>query len=166
MTSPYPGTPRWLPGRPRRGRAGVTLALVAVLSLTSCGQQTPRSTGGGNEGQPSTGRDAGTADQPVDGGVDDAASRVVRLAAGSAAPRLVCPTGERSLMVADIVAGAKGAPTPEKAVGLAGLKEGEQLVVSARGAEAWVVRADGTARERIGLLDQRGWLVSERESCA
>ena len=151
--APVTGTPARL-----RPSAGLGLLLAAAFSVAACGQQTPDSVAAGTSAE--TGASG-------EGANDSAqASRVVRLTGAAERPRMVCPSGERAMMIADFVAGAKGDPTPEEAIGLSVLKEGEQLVISGSGAQAWVVRADGTARERIGLLRQRGWLVSERESCA
>ena len=138
--------------------AGLGLLVAAALSLAACGQQAPDPAAAGTSaGAEASGGGAGDSAQ---------ASRVVRLTGAAERPRMVCPSGERAMMIADFVAGAKGDPTPEEAIGLSVLEEGEQLVISGSGAQAWIVRADGTARERIGLLRQRGWLVSERESCA
>ena len=146
-------------GTAARWRPGVLPGLLlAVLSVAACGQQTPEPTAAGTSGDTEASGEAAN-----DSGT---AARVVRLSDGAERPRMVCPSGERAMMIADFVPGAKGAPTPEEAVGLSELDKGEQLVISASGARAWVLRADGTARERLGLLEQRGWLLSERESCA
>ena len=91
---------------------------------------------------------------------------MVRLAAGAEKPRLTCPTAERSLMIADYAVGARGAATPEDAVGMASLEEGEHMAVSASGRRVWLVRADGTARQEIHLTHLRGWILHMRESCA
>jgi hypothetical protein len=137
-------------------RAGSAVALAAVLTLTACGQQTAASVA-------TTARKAGET-AAVDRPTSDA--RVVRLGAGDAKPRLRCPTGERSVMIADFAVGAKGARTPERAAGLSSLKAGEQMVVSASGTRVWILRTDGTARQTMHLTKLRGWLLHMRESCA
>jgi len=127
--------------------------LAVVLGLTSCGQQTSRSVAGDVSG--SVRGDTATQDP-----------QVVRLAQRDERPRLTCTTDERSLMIADFAVGARGAATPEEAVGLTSLKPGERMVVSPTGSRVWILRADGTAREAIHLTRLRGWLLHMRESCA
>ena len=153
-----------------RTRRLVTVsALVAVLGVTGCGQQTPSSVSASADdaraaaaGSPSTsGSGSDDAGTPEEG-----APAVVRLAPGDPKPRLDCGRGARSTMVLDFAQGAKGAPTPEEAVGSRSVEDGEQLVVSRSGATAWVVGADGTARSEVDLLRQGGgWLVHQRTSC-
>ena len=144
------------------------LLLVAVLGATGCGAQTAESlsAGGAEVSGADTGPEQGArgeADSEATGTSDDA--RVVRLQAGAAKPDLVCPTDERSMMIADFAHGAKGAATPEEAVGDGLVEAGEQLVVSASGATAWVLRPDGTARMEVGLIRHDGWLLHQRTSC-
>ncbi len=140
------------------------LLLVVVLGATGCGAQTTESLAGG-------GADASGADTASDQEAGDEAAagtsdtRVVRMQAGAAKPDLVCPTDERSLMIADFAHGAKGAATPEEAVGDGLVEAGEQLLVSASGARAWVLRPDGTARMEVGLIHHDGWLLHQRTSC-
>jgi hypothetical protein len=131
----------------------VGVVLAAVLGLTACGQQAPTSVAADIGGS-----------RPRETGAGEA--QVVRLAPGDDTPRLTCPTGERSLMIADFAFGARGAPTPEDAVGPTSLGAGEQLVVSSSGSRVWILRPDGTAREAIHLTHRRGWILHMRESCA
>src|SRR5215218_6235852 len=129
--------PATAPGARRHSAvAGASIALAGVLALTACGQQTPSLVAAhpASSGTTKAGGDA------------PKSPRVVWLAAGEDKPRLRCPTGARSLMIADIVLGAEGAASPEEAVGLTSLEHGEHLVVSPQGTRAWIVRADGTAR--------------------
>ena len=123
-----------------------------MLAVTGCGQQAPLATSAGTSAGDAG---AGAAEEP----------RFARLAGGEPGPELTCPTDERVGMVADFIQGSKGAATPEKAVGLSSLKEGEHMVVGARGGTVWIVRADGTAREEIDLIRSKGWLLHMRESC-
>ena len=152
-----------------RTRRSALAALTALVLTSTPALASPALAAAPQDG-PAARTAAGTSAgaEASGGGAGDSAqaSRVVRLTGAAERPRMVCPSGERAMMIADFVAGAKGDPTPEEAIGLSVLEEGEQLVISGSGAQAWIVRADGTARERIGLLRQRGWLVSERESCA
>src|SRR5215213_6625701 len=102
--------------------AGVLLATVA--GLTGCGQQAPSSVAA---------HAAGGGGTTKTGGDMTKSARVVRLAAGEDKPRLRCPTGARSLMIADFAMGAKGAANPEEAVELSSLAHGEHMVVSPPG---------------------------------
>jgi hypothetical protein len=136
--------------------AGVGVFLAAVLGLTACGQQTPSSVAAHVAGGGTT----------KTGGDMTKSDLVVRLAVGEDKPRLRCPTDARSLMIADFAMGAKGAASPEEAVGLWSLEHGEHMVVSPPGTRAWIVRGDGTAREEIHLLRMRGWVLHMRKSCA
>ena len=131
--------------------AGVLPAVVLVL--TACGQQASTSLAA----------DAGRSRPVTTAGEEP---QVVRLAPGDAKPSLTCPTGQRSLMIADFAVGPKGAPTPEEAAGRSSLEEGEQMVVSSSGSQVWILRADGTAREAIHLTHLRGWFLHMREACA
>ena len=142
--------------RRRHALASVGVALAAVLGVTGCGQQAPATSVVASTGGTTTG------DDEV---VPDPQPRVVRLAAGDERPRLSCPTEERSLMIADFAVGARGAATPQEAVGLSSLEAGERMVVSASGTRVWILRADGTAREDVHLTHLRGWLLHMREAC-
>jgi hypothetical protein len=140
------------------------LAVLAVLGVTACGQQSADvgSASGAHvaaAAQAAASRDASPATS------DHAEVRAVRLSAGQAKPRLVCPTRERSMMIADFAEGGHGAATPEEAVGDGLVQAGEHLVISARGRTAWVLRADGTARMEIGLLHEGRWFLHQRTSC-
>jgi hypothetical protein len=68
-------------------------------------------------------------------------------------------------MIADFAMGAKGAATPQEAVGLSSLEDGERMVVSSQGSRVWILRPDGTAREAIHLTHVRGWVLHMREAC-
>lgn len=138
--------------RRRSASSGCGVLLAAVLGLTACGAQAPRSVATDVTGP--------------EGVVHEQDSNVVRLAPGAQKPRLWCPGDERSLMIADFAVGARGAPTPEAAVGRAGLEGGEHMVISPSGSRVWLVRADGTAREEVHLTHLRGWFLHMRESCA
>jgi hypothetical protein len=145
----------------QRRRVPVTIGIVlaAGLAVTGCGQQT--SVGAA--------ADTPTASTSTDGDTvtkSPEQSRVVRLDAGDERPRLVCPSDERSMMIADFAVGARGAATPQKAVGLSSLEAGERMVVSPPGTRVWIVRPDGTAREENHLTHLRGWLLHMRETCA
>ncbi len=149
-----PATPG--PARRRHALAASGVALAAVLGVTGCGQQAPATSVVASTGGSTTGDDEVVRDPP----------RVVRLGAGDERPRLSCPTDERSLIVADFAVGARGAATPQEAVGLSSLESGERMVVSASGTRVWILRADGTAREDVHLMHLRGWLLHLREACA
>jgi hypothetical protein len=163
---------------------GSALALAAVLALVGCGDQTAGSVApstdvgaaaSGTGSDSDVGGASGTSDSSRGGGSagpgeNDAdapieKSVVVRLAPGDVKPELVCPTDDRSMMIADFAQGAEGAARPEDAVGSGLVQSGEQLVLSASGATAWVLRLDGTARMEIGLLHDGGWLLHQRTSC-
>ncbi len=148
--------------RRRWSLVGVGLLLAAVTGVTGCGQQTPDSATAGTSV-------AGAADAAEGvGGAGDApeAPRVARLTTGEAGPELTCATDERAGMIADFAPNAKGADTPEKALAREDLEDGESLLLNARGSKAWILRGDGTARAEIGLREVRGWVVSDRMSCA
>ena len=134
-----------------------TLAVVTVLGAAGCGEQRTGSTAAGSA-------DVAAADQRATPDAD-AEAPVVRLARGDDLPELVCPTDERSVMIADFAHGAAGAATPEEAVGPGLARTGERLAISARGTKAWVLRSDGTARMEINLLHDAGWLLHQRTSC-
>ena len=136
----------------RRAASCAGVLLAAVLGLTACGQQPPR-TAAADVGNPAA--DEAQADDRGD----------VRLGVGEAKPRLWCPRDERSLMIADFAVGARGAPTPQAAVGRSSLEAGEHMVVSSSGVRVWLVRADGTAREEVHLTHLRGWFLHMRTSC-
>jgi hypothetical protein len=147
------------PAGRRRVLAGFGLALAAVLGTTACGEQQPSSAAA-----QAAGGTAGTAD---DAGTTSTESLpVVRLDKGADKPRLRCSSDERSVMIADFAMGAKGEATPQDAVGLSSLEEGEQMVVGPGGTTVWILRSDGTAREEIDLIRSRGWLLHMREACA
>ena len=146
------------------------LTVVTVLGAAGCGEleagsEAARSAEVAGAGRPEadTGSDGdgGTAPSSAPGGE----APVVRLARGEDQPELVCPTEERSTMIADFAHGAEGAATPEEAVGPGLARVGEQLAISARGTTAWVLRPDGTARMEIALLREAGWLLHQRTSC-
>lgn len=139
--------------RPRRACTGVLLA--AVLGLAACGEQTARSTAA----------DAGGAG-PVAAPTTDPVPQVVRLGRGDDKPRLRCPTGARSLMIADFAVGPRGAATPQDAVGLDSLRTDEHLVVSGTGQWVWLVGPDGSVRQQVHLTHLQGWFLHTRESCA
>ena len=139
------------------------LAVVAALGTAGCGDQQAGSAVAGADAA-AAGQHGGPDEKATSGSRDDEAP-VVRLARGDDKPELVCPTDERSTMIADFAHGAAGAATPEEAVGPDLARGGEQLAISARGTTAWVLRPDGTARMEIGLLQQDGWLLHQRTSC-
>jgi hypothetical protein len=140
-----------------------TALVVAVLCLTGCGEQTARSVGG-SSGGPATGAVA-RVDGGTSGGADGAGTAVVRLAAGQPKPQLDCPTGERSVMIADFAHRAEGARAPQDAIGEGVVQTGERLVVSHGGSRVWVLRADGTVRMEVGLVHHDGWLLHQRTLC-
>ena len=145
-----------------------TLAVLAVLGMAGCGQQRAGSVADASADVAAAGPREGDGDgpegTPTSGSGDDEAP-VVRLGRGGERPELVCPTDERSVMIADFAHGAEGVATPQEAVGPGLARAGEQLVISARGTTAWVLRPDGTARMEIGLLHHDGWLLHQRTSC-
>jgi hypothetical protein len=154
-----PQTALGVPTRRHRSRAGVAAVLAAVLGLAACGQQASTSVAADVAG-------GGTTDSSKAAPAPDTTDpRVVRLDPGAGKPRLRCPTDERSLMIADFAVGSRGAATPQRAVGLSRLEDGERMVVSPTGSRVWILRADGTAREEIHLMRMRGWLLHMRESC-
>jgi hypothetical protein len=151
------------PGARRRAVAGAGIALAAALGTAACGQQPADSVAAQASGETTSTDDSGDRGRGVS---QSQSPTVVRLGKDADNPRLSCPTGERSLMIADFAMGAKGAATPEDAVGLSSLEKGEQMVVSPRGTTAWILRADGTVREKIDLIRSDGWLLHMREACA
>ncbi len=133
------------------------LTVVALLGAAGCGEQEAASEAATRTAE------VGAAGAEADTAGDDAP--VVRLGRGEDHPRVVCPTDERSTMIADFAHAAEGAATPEEAVGPGLARTREQLAISARGTTAWVLRPDGTARMEIGLLHENGWLLHTRTSC-
>ena len=78
-----------------------------------------------------------------------------RLGPGDPRPEIVCEGDERVGGTFDYVVGAKGDPTPEEAVERR-LAEGESFVMTEDGRTAWVLRSDGTAHTRLGLISPEG----------
>jgi hypothetical protein len=140
------------------------LAVLVVLGVTACGQQSADVVSAGSAHVAGAARAAASRDASLKT-ADGADVRVVRLSPGEAKPRLACPTRERSMMIADFAEGGHGAATPEEAVGDGLVQAGEHLVLSARGWTAWVLRPDGTARMEIELLHEGRWFLHQRTAC-
>ena len=141
------------PAHRRRSLAGLALVLSAVTGLTACGEQSSDSA------------PAATAAGAAQEAEDATTPGFSRLAAGADKPELTCESDERAGMIADHAQDAKGATTPEKALAEEELEEDEAVVVSASGRQAWVLRADGTARAEIRLREAGGWVVEQRTAC-
>lgn len=96
--------------------------------------------------------------------VESPSPGVTKLASDSPDPELSCPEDMRSSGTFDAIAGAEGARSPRAAVAGYG-QDGQSVLVSHDGSDAWVLRADGTAYLQLGLVRPNGWLVNETTGC-
>lgn len=85
------------------------------------------------------------------------------LAPGDRGPGLTCTGDERVASSETIAEDAVGAASAKDAV--TEFAAGESSLVSATGYQGWVLRDDGTARERLGLIKGDGWFVTETLGC-
>lgn len=146
-----------------RASARVAVGVLLATLVVGCGDSRGEGPRAGVAEPPSTSTStpgAGVSSEPV----GKAAGVATRLGPGDPRPRIVCEGDERVGGTFDYVAGARGDPTPEEAVERR-LADGESFVMTEDGRTAWVLRADGTAHTRLGLMHPRGWLVETTDGC-
>jgi hypothetical protein len=145
----------------------VALGVLLVALVAGCGGSRDEGPADGVAADPGGGTPTSepTRSERRPGPVGKAAGVPTRLGAGDPRPRMVCASDERGLGTIDYVAGAKGDPTPEEAIE-AYVADGESFVMTEDGRTAWVLRPDGTAHTRLGLVRVTGWLVETTETCA
>ena len=147
----------------RHDATRVALGVLLVALVAGCGGSRDEgpTTGVGESPSPSTSSPGpGEVSEPV----GKAAGVATRLGPGDPRPEIVCEGDERVGGTFDYVVGAKGDPTPEEAVERR-LAEGESFVMTENGRTAWVLRSDGTAHTRLGLIHPKGWLVETTDGC-
>ena len=151
-------TPAW-----RRAPARVAIGVLLATLVAGCGESRDGGPPAEVVDEPSTSTSSPDADRPSEP-VGKAAGVPTRLGPGDPRPRMVCDGDERVAGTFDYVMGAKGDPTPEEAVEHR-LAEGESFVMTENGRTAWVLRPDGTAHTRLGLIHPKGWLVETTDGC-
>ncbi len=141
----------------------VALGVLLVALVAGCGSSREEgpTTGVGESLSPNT-------SSPGPGEVSElvgkAAGVATRLGPGDPRPEIVCDGDERVGGTFDYAVGAKGDPTPEEAVERR-LAASESFVLTENGRTVWVLRSDGTAHTRLGLIHPKGWLVETTGGC-
>lgn len=85
------------------------------------------------------------------------------LAADDTEPKLTCPDSDRVSSSDSIAEDARGAASAEAAV--SEYADNRAAVINNDNTEAWILRADGSAEESLGLLNNGDWFITEVESC-